>query len=172
MQPALTIRLEDHIGLICNAIKPFVRMRHGREPLPDTEEFSIGCLVLLQAIQRGSYDAKRDFRCWAAAVVRNAVRDAYRTERRQKRLAERATLRLSESGEPSSEHQGFRQVDERDITRAMIHSLPVVQRRLLRRYFWDGRSISEAACCRVRSTASWRLAQILKRLRKQFAEST
>lgn len=65
-----TVRVEDHLGLVCSIVLKFVR----KGKVEDSELYSVGCLALMEAAR--TFDpSKGKFATWAYLIVRQGVID-------------------------------------------------------------------------------------------------
>lgn len=129
------IRVEDHLGLVRAVVLKY--SRKGR--LEDSDLYSVGCLALVEAAKE--FDPSRSgFATWATRVVRQRVIDEIRRVARDREVASTETVCnvVSPSGnlpvhlaEPIL---ALRKSDSREYAR---------DKRVLRRYFLEGRTLSD-----------------------------
>jgi RNA polymerase sigma factor (sigma-70 family) len=72
-------RPEDYLYLVAYHAKKYVR---GGAPVEDTEEYSIGCMALVDVAK--NYDGElSEFPCLASCAIRNAIIDDWREKNRK-----------------------------------------------------------------------------------------
>lgn len=92
-----TVRVEDHLGLVCSIVLKFIR----RGKVEDSELYSVGCLALMEAAR--TFDpSKGKFATWAHLIVRQGVIDELKKNGRSRENSSCELSKVAEERSPSS----------------------------------------------------------------------